>query len=111
MPVSLVKVLFVSFWMSTICGLPTISTLMDFAPPLLLPPPPPPPAPAQPDNASPAAVGIASTIAIRFVDLIFTATSGGYDEPLLALSCAVVGGATPGPRAARAPSTCAPRRG
>src|ERR687889_907637 len=56
MPVSLVKVSAVSFWMSTICGLPTISTLMDDAspPPVwpAAPPPPPPPAPAHPAATS-----------------------------------------------------------
>src|SRR3954447_6076854 len=56
--------------MSTIWGLPTISTLMDFEPPPLLPPPPP--APAHPDNVSPATAGTAIAIAILFLALIFT---------------------------------------
>jgi hypothetical protein len=66
----LVKVLAVIFWMSTIWGLPTISTLMDLAE--LLPPPPPPPAPAQPDNVTAATAGSAIAMAIRFLDLILT---------------------------------------
>src|SRR3954447_16388890 len=56
--------------MSTIWGLPTISTLMDFEPPPLLPPPPP--APAHPDKVSPATAGTAIAIAILFLALIFT---------------------------------------
>src|SRR5919112_1749875 len=82
MPVSLVKLSLVSFWMSTICGLPTMRTLSDFASPPP-PPPPPPPAPAQPDKASPATAGRANAIAIRLLDLILTATSGCDAERLL----------------------------
>ena len=74
MPVSLVKLSLVSFWMSTICGLPTIRTLMDLE--SLPPPPPPPPAPAHPDNVSPATAGRATAMASRFLDLMFTVTSG-----------------------------------
>jgi hypothetical protein len=72
--------------MSTICGLPTISTLMDFelSPPPL--PPLPPPEPAQPDNVSPATTGRASAKAILFLDLILTVLPPvGYDERVLAL--------------------------
>src|SRR3712207_6002958 len=62
-PVSLVKLSFVSFSMSTICGLPTMRTLSDFSvPPAPPPPPPPPPAPAQPASARAATVGSASAI-------------------------------------------------
>src|SRR5215213_7847046 len=83
MPVSLVKLSLVSFWMSTICGLPTISTVSDFASPPP-PPPPPPPAPAQPDKTSPATAGRASAIAIRLLDLNLTVTSGcDAEAPLL----------------------------
>src|SRR5882724_7028782 len=38
-PVSLVKLSAVSFWMSVICELPTMSTLIDFLPPPELPAP------------------------------------------------------------------------
>jgi len=48
----LVKLSAVSFWMSTICGLLTINTLIDFDPLL-----PPPPAPLQPDRARPRPTG------------------------------------------------------
>src|SRR3954453_5398733 len=83
MPVSLVKLSLVSFWMSTICGLPTIRTLSDLSVPPP-PPPPPPPAPAQPARASPATAGSASAIAILLLDLIITVTSG-CDAARLAL--------------------------
>src|SRR4051794_204223 len=86
MPVSLVKLSLVSFWMSTICGLPTMRTVSDFA--SLPPPPPPPPAPAQPDKASPATAGRASAIAIRLLDLILTVTSGcDAQAPLAVCPC------------------------
>src|SRR6478735_9538550 len=115
MPVSLVKLSLVSFWMSTICGLPTISTLMDLE--SLPPPPPPPPAPAQPDNVSPATAGRASAMAIRFLDLILTLPSGWYARAgargvVLGRTSGsyfwVVLGARPGPPGVRAPRTGAP---
>src|SRR3954447_17879660 len=90
MPVSLVKLSLVSFWMSTICGLPTMRTVSDFA--SLPPPPPPPPAPAQPDKASPATAGRASAIAIRLLDLILTVTSGcDAEAPLAVCPCGFKG--------------------
>src|SRR3954467_2709358 len=83
MPVSLVKLSLVSFWMSTICGLPTIRTLSDLSVPPP-PPPPPPPAPARRPRPGPATAGSASAIAILLLDLIITVTSG-CDAARLAL--------------------------
>src|SRR4051794_24862557 len=104
--------------MSTIWGLPTISTLMDFEPPPLLPPPPP--APAHPDKVSPATAGTAIAIAILFLALIFTSylrwirpDCAGVVRWCGALGlcahCALCG-ARPGPPAVRELRTCAPRR-
>src|SRR3954451_1198391 len=104
--------------MSTIWRLPTISTLMDFEPPPLLPPPPP--APAHPDKVSPATAGTAIAIAILFLALIFTSYLR-LDTPRLCWCGALVWcagvwcahgalcGARPGPPAVRELRTCAPR--
>src|SRR5882757_9352045 len=59
MPVSLVKLSAVSFWMSVICELPTISTLIDFLPP------PESPAPEQAASRDPTTAAVASTAVAR----------------------------------------------
>src|SRR3954467_4674712 len=62
MPVSFVKFALVNFWMSTICELPTIRTLID-----LLLPPPPPPAPEQAASRDVESATAASAAAVRRV--------------------------------------------
>ncbi|GAA3220381.1 hypothetical protein GCM10020256_26390 [Streptomyces thermocoprophilus] len=68
MPVSFVNVSLVSFAMSSICGLPTISTLIDVPSP---PEPDEPPAPLQATSSEPAAVAVARTwivLRVRMTD-------------------------------------------